>query len=379
MNTELAPKYSQQVGNNVVQWFEGSNSYVVITQLIQSLLIDFLEAKNELAFVEHIQKQYHISQREANKYYSDLSEFLKDINATPASDEKSILSEIVIPQSAISKHYAFGASNFTINYSSETVLKLIDPQLQHGSVEQSANNNTVFDIFLKDKLLHFYKNQLLIGTYPINNFNFLQGKVSMELVTALYKNTEADWLATFHASTVCNDHEAIMIIGDSGNGKSTLSAVLMAHGFDLLADDFTPMLAEDQHLYRFPAAISIKEGAFPMIESLFQGFDSYELQQSTSKQSKVKYLPPSTAFQGSQKHFACHKVVMVKYDSQAKSELRDCPSETFLQTFIPESWISPQPKHAKQFLNWLKDLKLYELTYSDNEFAVAKFKELFDQ
>jgi len=185
-------------------------------------------------------------------------------------------------------------------------------------------------------------------------------------------------MATFHASTISNKEEAIMIIGGSGNGKSTLSAVLMAHGFDLLADDFTPMLAKNQHLYRFPAAISIKKGAFALIGGLFDGFDALESEVSTSKHTTVKYLPPSKPFKSSKKHFECRKLVMVKYTSDVKSELRECSPEKILQTFIPDSWISPKPEHSKQFLDWLKDLKLYELTYSDNDFAVAKFKELFE-
>jgi len=72
-------------------------------------------------------------------------------------------------------------------------------------------------------------------------------------------------------------------------------------------------------------------------------------------------------------------LVMVKYEKEAPSELRECTSEKILQTFIPDSWISPQPEHSKQFLHWLSILKFYELTYSDNEFAITKFKELFEQ
>ncbi len=377
MKTELIPKHTQKVGDNFVVWFESSNSYVVISPDLHFLLTRYFESKDKDDFLQELQMSSNISTKEAKAYYTELSVFLEDITTAPQAQEHTLPFN-AIPNPNISKVYAFGDINIQINYASEKVLQLIHPYLHHALADSLVSTNAVFDIFNDDGLLYLFKNKSFIGSYETTNFHFLQGKFAMELVTSIYNNSESDWLATFHASTVCNDKEAIMIIGDSGNGKSTLSAVLMAHGFDLLADDFTPMLAENQHVYRFPAAISIKKGAFNVIETLFDDFRVIEPQISSSKHTVVKYLPPSTPFKSSHKHFECHKLVMVKYSSDAESQLRECPPEKFLQTFIPDSWISPQPNHSKQFLNWLKDLKFYELTYNYNDFAVAKFKELFD-
>lgn len=378
MKANLAPKHSQKIGDNFVLWFEKPNSYVIISSIAYQLLTCYFESKNKEAFIQYLQKNFTIPISQATEYFNDLTSFLGELHAeSQISEERPFLPTIPYPN--ISNNYAFGASRVLINYGSINILQLIHPYLQHTLTEETKDVDAVFDIFSENDLLYFFKNKELIGSYEVSNFHFLQGKVAMQLVTSIYNNTESEWLATFHASTISNGNEAIMIIGESGNGKSTLSAVLMAHGFDLLADDFTPMLAENQHLYRFPAAISIKKGAFKLIEDLFEGFEKTELQSSTSKKSVIKYLPPSTSFDSSQKHFACHKLVMVKYDSDVISELCECSSEKFLETFIPDSWISPQPEHSKQFLNWLKDLKFYELNYSNNDFAVSKFKELFDK
>lgn len=337
----------------------------------------YLTAEDENAFINHIQKHQKIKSRQAKKYSIELSEFLKDVNTVDNTKETSITS-IVIPKPAISEHYAFGDSNLTINYSSHKLFLLIHPHLHHGSVGESSDSHTVFDIFFRDELLYLYKNQLQIGTYLTKDFHFLHGKFAMELVASLYNNTEAAWLATFHASTICNDKEAIMIIGDSGNGKSTLSALLMANGLDVLADDFSPMLAENQNLYRFPAAISIKKGAFPIIDPLFKKFNTLEHHINNSKQITVKYLPPSQEFGKSKQNFECRKIVMVKYDENSTTELKVCPPEILLKTLIPDSWISPREDHAIQFLNWLSTLKFYQLTYNNNEMAIAKFEELFE-
>lgn len=378
MKAELAPKHSQQIGDNHVLWFESSNAYVVVSETTFQLLNAYLGSKNKETFIKYLKLHFNISYKQGMCYHTDLSNFLDDLNSEIKSVKIHSISK-EIPNTDISKHYVFGECYIRINFSSEKLQQIIHPYLEHSSVKVGSDNDLVFDMFSEKNLIYLFKNKTFIESYNIADYHFLQGKFAIELIASIYKNSESDWMATFHASTVCNDDEAIMIIGDSGNGKSTLSAVLMAHGYDLLADDFTPMLAENQHLYRFPAAISIKKGAFPLVENLFDGFSSAEMQMSTSKPIAVKYLPPSRPFKTSQKHFECHKIVMVKYDDKAISQLRECPSEKILETFIPDSWISPQVKHSKLFLNWLKDIKFYELIYSDNNFAVTKFKELFAQ
>ncbi|MEZ4793707.1 MAG: hypothetical protein R2783_09665, partial [Gelidibacter sp.] len=337
----------------------------------------YLEAKGTNEFIENLQQHLNITQKQASVYLDELSGFLKEVHSeSPPLESKASFQ--VIPNPNITNYYVFGDSHITINYASNRLLQLIHPYLQHASVAHSLDTQVVFDLFGDGDFLYLFKNQSFIGSYETQHFHFLQGKFAMQLTTSIYNNEESDWMATFHASTICNDKEAIMVIGDSGSGKSTLSALLMAHGYDLLADDFTPMLAKNQHLYRFPAAISIKKGAFEMIERLFGDFKSQASQQSNSKPITVKYLPPAKPFRNSQKHFSCHKLVMVNYSSGIKSKLCACAPEKILQTFIPDSWISPNPEYSKLFLNWLKELTFYELTYSDNDFAITKFNELFE-
>ena len=376
MKLELGPRYTQKIGNNYVLWFEVSNSYSVISTSSYRYLIAYLAAKNDDDFIKTLSKDASITPKELIDISREFPIFLEAMNsALPSSEPHAAFVNIPVPK--ITKHYDFGGSVITINYSSEKVLQLIHPQLQHGAVDKNTDVNVIFDIFVDNSLLYLFKNRSVIGSYDPKEFHFLQGKFAMQLLDALYHTKESDWLATFHASTICNDQEAIMVIGDSGNGKSTLSALLMSHRWDLLADDFTPMLAETQHLYRFPAAISVKKGAFDMIDKLFKGFDTLEASINTSKQMTVKYLPPSKPFKTSQKSFPCHKIVRVKYSADGNSQLNEIPSEELLQTLIPDTWISPKADHSKQFLNWLSNLSFYELTYSTNEFAIAKFGELF--
>jgi serine kinase of HPr protein (carbohydrate metabolism regulator) len=48
-------------------------------------------------------------------------------------------------------------------------------------------------------------------------------------------------MGIFHASAVSNGEKSILLLDDSGNGKSTSLGLLQANGFTCLADDFIPI------------------------------------------------------------------------------------------------------------------------------------------
>ena len=63
----------------------------------------------------------------------------------------------------------------------------------------------------------------------------------MIIIECIYNKNEAEWMGVFHASAVNYNEENILILGDSGNGKSTSLALLQAQGFQCIADDFVPI------------------------------------------------------------------------------------------------------------------------------------------
>ena len=89
----------------------------------------------------------------------------------------------------------------------------------------------------------------------------LQGKISMEMTSFFYNKKEDDWIGVFHGSTLNKGNKSIMLTGESGSGKSSLTLILSSNGYSLVADDFSPISNEMKH-YKFPAAISVKEGFY---------------------------------------------------------------------------------------------------------------------
>lgn len=379
MKNIFSPKHITQLSNSWVLWFETSNQYLVISNSTKVLLDVFLQSESEQDFEKRLKASLNHSQKNSKAYYTELSEFLNAVNTSPKLDATDHQIDMpMLNTSYIVETYSFGKISLAVNYGSQAIQNLIHPQWAHATVLEGEIASTVFEILQMDHHLYLFRNKTYIGHYAVSDYHLLQGQFALQIINSLYNKTESDWIATFHASTVCNDKEAIMIIGDSGNGKSTLAAVLMANGLDVLADDFTPLSAENQELYRFPSGISVKEGAFSTLKPMFQDFEQFPIYTSTSKNVKIKYIPPMADFGKAASHFPCQKIVMVNYDANAKSEMKTIRIEQVLETLIPESWLSPLASNSKLFLDWLKEVSCYELTYSDNGIAVSQFKKLFD-
>jgi len=378
MKNNLAQTYTQLIGQNYILWFKKSNSYIILNELLYSYLTIYLAAKNKSQFINEIVnlKGFKNKNSEATAIYNDISLFLEDQNKS-FSLNKSEEIEFNNHHRNFKENYQIDKHPIEIYFSSEKIKQYIHPQLMHLCSTSNIKKTTIFDIYEENNELFLFKNEVFVGAYELKNYHLLQGRFVMELLCVLHNKKEHDWLGTFHASTVANGKVAIMLVGDSGNGKSTFCALLMASGLDLIADDITPILSKNQDVYRYPAAISIKQGAFDMLTNYFSDFNNFDSFNSGTKKGLLKYIPPKQNFENTIQHVPCTKIVYVKYDSLASASLIKTSADQVLQTLIPDSWVSPQQKNAKQFLNWLKNVSYYKLSYSDNNKAIELFNQLF--
>ena len=76
-------------------------------------------------------------------------------------------------------------------------------------------------------------------------------------------------------------------------------------------------------------------------------------------------------------HLPCKTLVFVKYQKNSGLKIEEIEKEDAFQKLIPDSWLSPLPKNAQQFLDWFEKLTCYSLTYSDNELMYQTVKKLY--
>ena len=378
MDFNYAPKYIREIGKINVLWFEPSNTYIALNDVLLDFMKIYLDNQGDKTkFQTQLSSKYGISEDTITTYYEDLTHLLKTCQVSSFRAEASN-QEILVKSTCISNTYIINDKLIQINYSSEGVKLLVHPQLAHLETNKSTDTHSItYDIILNEEKLYLQKDDELIGVFPKEEFHLLQGKFAISLICVLTNTDEKDWLGTFHASTIVKNDKAIMLIGDSGNGKSTLAAFLMASGYKVIADDLTPMLGSNQSLYAYPTSISIKEGAFPLLEPLYNDFKNYSSITLNKNKGNVKYLPLNKDV-SMNIGFPCHTVVHVTYEKNVATKFEKIPLEGILQTLIPDSWLSPNPKHASNFLDWLETITAYSLTYSDIEEILPVIESIKD-
>lgn len=360
-------------GEYWVLWYAASNSYSIIDSSFKTLLDFYLKSDTVDAFKAKVSVDNPVS----NPYTiaETICNYLEDCNKSPSPPK---VKPIVIDTSnrRILRQYVILGKTIQIYFDSELVLKTIHPTLAHLSTGPIEFVHTAFDIYLKDEQLYLFKDEQLISCVPKKEYHLIQGKFIMQLLCAIHEKEEADWIGTFHGSTITNGESSILFVGESGKGKSTLCALLCANGFDLLADDVSPMLSKDKNIYHNPSAISIKEGAFNVLQPLVNNFDNLPIVKFNKTKGPLKYMPCNDPVKN---HYPCHAIILVNYKSMSETILESVSIKTLLETLIPESWLSPNPLHAKQFLDWLETVDIYKLTYSNTQSVTLEITELFQQ
>lgn len=371
-----APTLSTKINEQHLLWFKSSNRYVIVDNHINKLITLFVNHNEKTSFISAATERLKISNSESEVFYNEI-----DLLFSSTSFEEKNTTEPLSFDTALrvfSETYTVNDVTIQVNYSHQKIKELLHPQIAHLVTEKTfVTNPTVFDVFYADNTLFFYKNTVLIDSYEAKNYHILQGSFCMQLLCVINDKSEDDWLGTLHASTVSTGKEAILVIGKSGKGKSTFTAHAMASGLNLVADDFSPILAENKHVYSYPGAISIKSGAFESFSETIPDFDKLPLVFKGHEKGSVKFI---VAFQNSStmQSYPCRIMVSIHYKPHAKTELKDIPFSEAMEVFVPDSWISPKEIHAKEFMAWIEQLSFYELTYSNTQEAIEVFSKLFN-
>ena len=354
-----------------IVWLKKSNKYIIIN----SNILELVKKKSDLSskeFLTLITESLNVGVRVAKRINNDISEFILE---TKQVELKSYTKDPIIVKSCeIIQYYTFNDKAIKICFDSIETKSLIHQKHNHLAKENMNTYDVEYKIFSSKGKLYISKNNQIVGSWnKSTQLNEFQGKFSMEILCSFYNKKEHDWMGVFHASTISKSNHSIMFTGDSGNGKSTAVSILMANGFNVIADDFTPILRSDFKTYCFPSAISIKENSFHLIEKLYPDHISSNKYYVNEIKGNVKYLPPISKETSAN----CNTVVWVKYSENIESTMKKISTQNALKKFLPDTWISNREVNAKAFLKWIKKINFYELNYSDNNKLISIINSYF--
>ena len=104
------------------------------------------------------------------------------------------------------------------------------------------------------------------------------------------------WVFALHAASLVKDGAGLLLCGEPGAGKSTLSLQLVDAGFQYAGDDVA-LIESDGTACGIPFALTLKEGSWEWLSVLQSNWDGVTHHRADGAQ--VRYLPISNAHNGS--------------------------------------------------------------------------------
>ncbi len=104
-------------------------------------------------------------------------------------------------------------------------------------------------------------------------------------------------LIAVHAAALQGPRGVVLLAGSSGRGKTTVSAVLNARGWALIADDVTLIDAGSPQIQGFPFAFAAKPGSWPVLRAYFPDLDALHCYLRPDGRT-VRYVPPNAVAEG---------------------------------------------------------------------------------
>tara|TARA_R110001632_G_scaffold226124_5_gene359594 strand:- start:11163 stop:12287 length:1125 start_codon:yes stop_codon:yes gene_type:complete len=365
----------KEVASKSIVWFENSNQYLILENAAAEIVAHLYCDKSIEKITEDLEKKLSIPYEKAIDFVIDINEQIVQPNklVKPTAVNHS---EFTIPSSfEFEKYYKINQKIVKVDFSNEFELSLIHPKFAHLEVEHTENVHFYFQTFNKDNYTYLVLDNELIGSWGKKEIHYFQGKFSMKIIECIYEKIEEKWMGVFHASAINHQENSMLILGDSGNGKSTSLALLQAHGFHCIADDFVP-IDDQKNVHAFPAGISIKKNSLPVLLDYYPELNTSAEYHYKRLNKTVRYLPPKDI--NYKKSYPCVGLIFIKYDANTEFECKEISQLEAFQNLIPDSWISSIPENVTVFLDWFSKLPCYQLTYSKNEFMIEKVKQLFE-
>lgn len=374
MKTLLVKKINAQKS---IVWFSAYNRYAVFPSPTANMLHLLSEGNSPLEIGESLVEELDLPYQRTIDFVTDVKQQIYIPNTTKKSVCKKQKEAKADVNYKIIKFYKINETVFKVSFQTEQEAFWIHPKFAHLETEPQQKTSTHYQVYSKDNHTFLFVDNLYVGSWALEDIHFFQGKFSMELVQKIHNKKEKEWLGVFHASAVANQEHSVLLLGDSGNGKSTSLALLQANGFTCLADDFVPVDAKKQEVYSFPSAISVKKNSIPVLLDYYPELKKLCEYHLKLHNKTVRYLPLNSS--NYKQHLPCKALIFIKYQPDISLKLGHISILDAFERLVPDSWLSPEPKNAKAFLDWVVKLPCYEIVYSDNKKMIETITKLFNE
>jgi hypothetical protein len=242
---------------------------------------------------------------------------------------------------------AINGTFFRVQLESQQLIDEIEPRIKALQVPGAPFPAHTFRLFETGFEIHIHLDGKPFASQPFATA--ARALLLQELTRLAVPNR--DFSAILHAGACGNNSAAMILAGASFAGKSTLCAALVEAGYLCYSDD-SACLTRSWEVAGMPFALAMRDG---------------------------KRFRPSN-LTGSSTSAPVKTLVFVNYQPNAEQVTLD-PVDTFSALVALNTsgfWIPHTQQAIKDFLNWLGELPIYRVTYSDKLLAIPHMGALID-
>src|SRR5665647_1251502 len=345
---------SKKIGDSAAVWFAASRSFVLFEKPAWEVFDKYAQDFTVPEIVAYLSLSYSISEEEIQQFVNDIIIWVDQLNDPANMVYHSPELRVEFDNCAFplfsEKNYLIGNQFICFRYGSEWLMNCFHPTMAHLETNSPINGH-LFEVFESDKILVFKYNAKAVEAFDIENSQFLSAAVS-------------------------DGTSAIIFPAQAGSGKSTISALLQAHGLMVLSDDFNVINRNNGFVYRLPLAISVKEGSLETLESFYPELLTI-LPEKAATGKVVRHLPVGNNKPGSKTAFPVKAFVFVKYSQDESFVFEEVEKKEAIQTLLPETWVNPDPDNVARFFDWFDEISFYRMQYSNYQDAISAIELLF--
>jgi hypothetical protein len=368
----------RKLSQSYATWFQPSKSFVLLEEPAYDVLRLYTEGQSADRIISLCTDKYGHLEENIPAFTNEMIEMFQHFNhpenAVSVSLDHSVIKSV--PASVFSvKTYKIGDKTVSVQYQNEFLESSIHPLFAHLADSVSPIAAHKIELFENSRFFFFRYNGQIVDVFKKKHLEYFTGSVKQQIYSTLYNRDYSSWMMALHASGIIKNNQAILFSAAGGSGKSTISAMLKAHGYGYLSDDF---IAADENgaVYPFPAAISVKEGAAERLSEFYPELKEMNSERAfTGKQ--VRYLPVHNQDEISEAPYPVKALVFVSYKKSAPFVFEEVEKKEALQILLEETWVNPKAENVSRFFSWVDKTPFFRLQYSETAQALEATEKLF--
>lgn len=186
-------------------------------------------------------------------------------------------------------------------------------------------------------------------------------------------------LAYCHAAAVSHRGRAVLMPGNSGVGKSTLTGFLVAHDFSYLGDDMIAIGEDAMSLFPLPTCLSIKAGSWALLEPFYPALPKLATLNRYGR--SARYIDPPGNYEVLSSAAVPAAIVFPAFSEGAATRLAPWqPHQTMIRLLEANvrlsGWGAATEDQLARFVHFVEQTPAYELSYSELPEAMKAIEEL---